>query len=94
MASWGFVLLLLFPPALAAQQGPGLQSPEQRRDAILEADHKKSLRDVAEIRRLVQELEEELEKNEVHIIDVRTMRKAERIEELAKNIRNRMRRVF
>lgn len=94
MASWALILLLLFPPALAAQQASGIKSPEQRRDDILEADHKKSLKDVAEIRQLAQELEEELEKNEVHIVDVRSMRKAERIEDLAKDIRNRMRRVF
>ncbi len=94
MAYWALILLLLFSPALAAQQGPRGKSPEQRRDDILKADHKKSLEDVAEIRQLARELEEELEKNEAQIVDVRTLRKAERIEDLAKNIRNRMRRVF
>lgn len=94
MASWALILFLLFSPALTAQQAPGGKSPEQRRDDILKADHQKSLEDVAEIRQLAQELEEELEKNEAQIVDLRTLRKAERIENLAKSIRNRMRRVF
>lgn len=92
MAAWALILLLLFP-ALSPQV-PGIQTREQQRQAILKEDHEKSLRDIAEIRELARELEEEMEKHEQHIVDLRTMEKAERIEELAKNIRNRMKRLF
>jgi hypothetical protein len=49
---------------------------------------------VAEILTLAKQLEEELGKNKEHIIDIRTLRKAERIEDLARNVKNRMRRMF
>ena len=94
MAYWALVLILLFPLSLPAQKGPGLKTRQQQRNAILKEDHEKSLKDVAEILALAKKLEEELNKNEEHIIDIRTLRKAERIENLAKNVKNRMRRMF
>lgn len=96
MAYWVLVLILLSPPASLAPvpQGPGLKTRQQQRNAILKEDHEKSLKDVAEILTLAKELEEELEKNKEHIIDIRTLRKAERIEDLARNVKNRMRRMF
>ena len=93
MAFWALILLLLFP-AVAPPQAPGILTREQQRQAILKQDHEKSLKDIAEIRELARELEEEMEKHEEHIVDLRTMQKAERIEDLAKNIRNRMKRMF
>ncbi len=94
MAYWAFVLILLSLLSLPAQQGPGLKTRQQQRNAILKEDHEKSLKDVAEILELAKKLQEELDKNEEHIIDIRTLRKAERIENLAKNVKNRMRRMF
>lgn len=96
MAYWVLVLILLSPlTSLApAPQGPGLKTRQQQRDAILKKDHEKSLKDVAEILALAKDLEEELDKNKEHIIDIRTLRKAERIEDLARNVKNRMRRMF
>ncbi|MDA1314568.1 MAG: hypothetical protein O2968_14610 [Acidobacteria bacterium] len=92
MAAWALILLLLFPSP--PPQVPGIQTREQQRQAILKDDHKKSLKDIAEIRELARKLEEEMEKHEEHIVDLRTIQKAERIEALAKNIRNRMKRMF
>jgi hypothetical protein len=92
MAAWALILLLLFPPT--PPQGPGIPTREQQRKAILKLDHEKSLKDIAEIRELACELEADLEENEEHIVDIRALRKAERIEDLAKNIRNRMKRMF
>jgi hypothetical protein len=97
MAAWALILFLLFPatpfPA-PSPQVPGIQTREQQRQAILKHDHEKSLKDIAEIRELARELEEELQKHEEHVVDLRTMQKTERIEELTKNIRNRMKRIF
>lgn len=94
MAYWVLVLILLSPLSLYAPQGPGLKTRQQQRNAILKEDHEKSLKDVAEILTLAKQLEEELDKNKEHIIDIRTLRKAERIEDLARNVKNRMRRMF
>ena len=96
MAYWVLVLILLSPLTSLAPvpQGHGLKTRQQQRNAILKEDHEKSLKDVAEILTLAKELEEELEKNKEHIIDIRTLRKAERIEDLARNVKNRMRRMF
>lgn len=96
MAYWVLVLILLSPLSSLAPvpQGPGLKTRQQQRNAILKEDHEKSLKDVAEILTLAKELEEELDKNKEHIIDIRTLRKAERIEDLARNVKNRMRRMF
>ena len=93
MAYWVLVLILLSPLSLYAPQGPGLKTRQQQRNAILKEDHEKSLKNVAEILTLAKQLEEELDKNKEHIIDIRT-RKAERIEDLARNVKNRMRRMF
>ncbi len=94
MAYWVLVLILLSPLSLYAPQRPGLKTRQQQRNAILKEDHEKSLKNVAEILTLAKQLEEELDKNKEHIIDIRTLRKAERIEDLARNVKNRMRRMF
>ena len=93
MAAWALILLLLFPMPPPQSTG-GIKSPEERRRAILKHDHEKSLEDIAKIRQLARELEEELEENQEHIVDVRALRKAERISNLAKDIKNRMKRLF
>ena len=61
--------------------------------AILKEDFERSKKDIAEILRLAKELQEEVEKNEEFVIDLRSIRKAERIERLGRNIKNRMKRL-
>jgi len=65
---------------------------KSRTRAILQADYEKSKKDIAELIELAQELEAEIEKNQEFVVDVRSLRKIERIEELAGDIKNRMRR--
>ena len=61
--------------------------------AILKADFERSKKDIAEILQLAKELQEEVEKNEEFVIDLRSVRKAERIERLSRNVKNRMKRL-
>ncbi len=61
-------------------------------EAILQADHEKSLKDVAELVKLSRQLQEELEKNDHHVLSVSAVRTAEKIEKLAKRIKNRLKR--
>jgi hypothetical protein len=76
------------------QRESSIETRQQREQAILKADYEQSVKDVAEIIRLAQELEQELEKNQEYVVDLRSIRKAERVEKLAKNVKNRMKRFF
>ena len=76
------------------QRENSIETRQQREQAILKADYEQSVKDVAEIIRLAQELEQELEKNQEYVVDLRSIRKAERVEKLAKNVKNRMKRFF
>lgn len=61
-------------------------------DAILEDDYKKSLKDATELVELANDLKAEIEKNKQHVLSVKSVRTAERIEKLIKRIRGRMKR--
>jgi hypothetical protein len=59
---------------------------------ILKAEHKKSKEDAAELLTLAQELKEEVDKDPYQVVNLRLIKKAEDIEKLARNIKNRMKR--
>ena len=61
--------------------------------AIVKADHEKSQEDVREILELAEELKNDLDTNDEFVVDIRSLRRAERIEKLAKDIKNRMKRL-
>lgn len=69
-----------------------LPDGKSQREAMLKAEHEKSLRDSAELLELAEELQEELEKNDRHIVSVSSLKKTEQIEKLAKRIRSRLKR--
>ena len=69
-----------------------LPSGKSQRQEILKADHEKSKTDAAELVTLAEELQQELEKSEHQILNVRLVKKAEDIEKLARRIKDRMRR--
>ena len=71
---------------------PRLPGGQSQREEILKADHEKSLRDAAQMLKLVEELKVELEKNDRHILSVSSLKKADEIEKLVKRIRGRLRR--
>lgn len=91
-------LLLVF--AIASAQQRGVQEPldtklpsgKSQREEILRADHEKSLKDIAELVKLAETLQIELEKNDRHVVSVSSLDKLEDIEKLAKRIRSRLKR--
>ena len=62
------------------------------RDEILKADHEKDLKDAAQLIELAEQLKQELEKNDRHVLSISSLKKTEEIEKLAKRIRSRLRR--
>jgi hypothetical protein len=97
-------VIAMFLLALAAAPGAFAQQPEppmpdrlpdgrSRELAILKEDHEKTLEDIAEIRKLAAELEEEIEEQTAHVTSLESLRKAEKIEELAQRLQKRMKRI-
>ncbi len=95
-------ILLLVPylgPWLAARQG-NAQREQPRRlpdgrlqsEAILKAEHERSLEDAAKLHELATSLKKELEEQDYHVLSVSALRKTEEIERLARRIRSRLRR--
>jgi hypothetical protein len=94
----------LIPLAVAAAILSSAQSPSndprKRRmgdgrtqfEHILEDEYEQSLEDADEIVKLGAELKEELEKNDYRVLSVDAYRKAERIEKLAKSVKQRLKR--
>ena len=76
----------------SAARGPRLPNGRSLQEELLKAEHKQSLKDVTQMIELSEELKEELEKNERHIVSVSSIRKTEEIEKLAKRIRARLKR--
>jgi hypothetical protein len=90
-AAWTILVLLLLAP-LPAQRNARLPNGKSRAAAVLKDDLKKSREDIAEIITLARDLEQEIDENQEFVIDVRSLRRAEKIESLARRIKNRLRR--
>ncbi len=69
---------------------PDASLPQSQRDAIVKDAYKKSLADAAELLKLAEELNAELEKEDPWTVSVKTIKKTEQIEKLSKSIRGRM----
>ncbi len=81
-------------PAPSEQEDqPDIKLPngKSQREEILKEEHKKSLEDVARIQKLAGELKSDLEKNDYRVLSLSSLKKAEELEKLARQIRNRMR---
>ncbi|MGH7552767.1 MAG: hypothetical protein ACREMQ_07030 [Longimicrobiales bacterium] len=95
------VPLHAFGQARSVGQEPGPHSPPDtsirlpngrtQREEILKADYEKTRQEAAELVKLAEQLQEEIQKNDRHVLSVATLKKAEDIEKLAKRIRSRMR---
>ncbi len=71
-----------------------LRTPDgrNRTEMILKADHEASLKDIEAVRKLVEDVKIDMEKNDRHILSVATLKKLDEIEKLTKRIRGRMKR--
>ncbi len=94
MISRGLVALLFLLLPVSAQDPQPSRLPNGRLQslAILKADYEKSKEDIAKLIELAQQLEEEIEKNQEFVLDLRSLRKVEDIEDLAGRIKKRMKR--
>ncbi len=71
-----------------------LRTPDgrNRTEMILKAEHESSMKDVDAIRRLIEDVKIDMEKNDRHVLSVATLKKLDEIEKLTKKIRARMKR--
>ena len=95
------VLAMVLTPLAAPQARPVHQQPapngdvtlpdgKSQQDEILKADHEKDLKDAAQLIELAEQLKQELEKNDRHVLSVSSLKKTEEIEKLAKRIHSRL----
>lgn len=88
-AAWAGPQLHPRPPVDQDANPPNLKNQQEE---MLKADHQKDLQDAARLIELTQQLKQELEKNDRHVLSVTSLKKTEEIEKLAKRIRSRLRR--
>jgi hypothetical protein len=94
-------LALALTPLVAPQARPTHQAPpaegdlhlpngKSQQDEILKADHERDLKDAAQLIELAEQLKQELEKNDRHVLSISSLKKTEEIEKLAKRIHSRL----
>ena len=67
-----------------------LPNGKSQQEEILKADHEKTLQDAAQLVKLSEELQDELIKEDRHVLSIATLKKTEDIEKLARRIRTRL----
>jgi hypothetical protein len=89
-------LCLLFAVMVIAlgqdQDDVRLPNGKLQRDEIIQAEHKRNLEDADALARLAQEVKEDLDNSDSHIVSVKTLKKLDDIEKLDKAIRGRLKR--
>lgn len=89
----GIVFLLLAPLlAQRKEDEPRMPDGRSRKLMILKSDVEKSKEDIAKLIALAEELQEDIDRNEYHTVDLGAVRKTQEIEKLVKRIRARMKR--
>jgi hypothetical protein len=79
------------PPQHRHPDDEGAQPPTaKQQEDILKADHAKDLKDAAQLIELAEQLKEELEKNDRHVLSLSSLKKTEEIEKLARRIHARL----
>lgn len=71
---------------------PKLPDGTSQKEAILKADHERSLKDADSLIKLAEDLKIDLEKNDRHVLSVGTLKKLDEVEKLTKRIRGRLKR--
>jgi hypothetical protein len=67
-----------------------LPNGKSQQEEILKAEHEKTLQDAAQLVKLSEELQDDLIKEDRHVLSIASLKKAEDIEKLAKKIRTRL----
>ncbi len=90
---FAFALFGQQPPAVPpAAPGTDVQLPNGKwqHDEILKIEHKKNLEDAAAMAKLAEEVSEDLEKDDRFVMSLKTLKKLDEIEKLAKTVRGRL----
>ena len=69
-----------------------LPNGKSQKDEIVKADYKTNMKDAAELARMAEELKDDLEKSGSGTVSVKTLKKLDDIEKLARSIRGRLKR--
>jgi hypothetical protein len=69
-----------------------LPSGKSQREEILKAEYEKALKEAAELSKLAEDLKNDLEKDDRHVLSLSSLKKTEDIEKLARRIRGRLKR--
>lgn len=79
--------------SLAAQGARDIVLPNGKpwREEINRADYERNLKDARELAKVAAEIEADLEAVDQNVLPLKTLKKVERAEELAKNLRGRLR---
>lgn len=80
-------------PEFGDEGKPRLPDGRSRMLTILKNDVEKSSEDIAKVLDLATELQEEIERNQFHTVDLGSVRKAEEIIKLVKRVKARLSRV-
>jgi hypothetical protein len=80
------------PLVLPAEGTEDVKLPNgtSQRQAILKAEHKKSVEDSAKLVDLVTEVHADIEKGDANVVSLKTIKQLEEIERLSKRIRMRL----
>ena len=97
----GLLLLLILPMAGAQTPYPGRPGEEEQRklpdgrlqsEAILKEDFKNNLQDLEQMRSLLGAVEDDLKKNDRHVLSLKALKNLEEVEKLSRRVRGRMKR--
>jgi hypothetical protein len=86
LALWGQPPIVPQTPSTETRLPNGRSQPEE----ILRQDHKKNLEDAAAMAKLAEEVSEEIEKDDRYVMSLKTLKKLDEIEKLAKTVRGRL----
>ena len=77
-------------PGEEPQTDVQLPNGKSQQEEILKAEHEKTLQDAAQLVKLSEELQDDLIKEDRHVLSLASLKKAEDIEKLARKIRARL----
>ena len=69
-----------------------LPNGKSQQEEILKADYQKTLQDASDLVRLAEQLQDDLIKEDRHVLSLASLKKTEDIEKLARKIRTRLKR--
>ena len=95
----GLTWLALAVSAGAQRQNPPGEDEERRlpngklqSEELLKRDHAANLKDMEQMRKLIDAVEEDVKKNDRHVLSMKALKDLEEIEKLSRRVRSRMKR--